>query len=373
MKIGPILGIMSTPRVQSSPIPSNQSESFAEVIKIAEHMGCTAFVFNPCEIDWAKNAVWGYYYNIKTEPDQWERHLFPLPDVIYNRIPNRTLEKREDIKHNLLIIKKRYGPRLFNPCFLDKWKTHAILSSNRQSRSFLPKTSRIINPGVIADMLENYKSVYLKPCGSSLGNDIFKVIKRDGQFNYIHQTLNQTTQKGQVPDCTAIVSKLPADMDEYLVQQDVQLARYHGRPFDLRVLVQKNQCGLWRRTGVAARIAGEGSITTHVFYGGSRSNAQDVILTAAKNYNFSLVDVKKQLSKLQSIVPEAIEKGYGESFGELEMDVGINHKGKVWFLEANSKPFRFDEPLIRSKSLVRLIHYVRYLENKWEYSERQSG
>lgn len=373
MKVGPILGILSTPRLHSSPINSNQSESFAEIIKVAKGMNCMAFVFNPCEIDWDKKAVWGYYYNDRTKPAQWERQLFPLPNVIYNRIPNRTLENREDIKDNLSMLKKKYGARFFNPCFLDKWKTHAILNSNRHSRAFLPKTNRLNSPIVIAEMLERFRSVYLKPCANSLGNDIFRVSKKEGKFHFIHQTLNQTTREGLVPNCAAVASELPANINEYLVQQDIRLARFKGRAFDLRVLVQKNKKGIWSKTGVAARIAGEKSITTHVFYGGYRSAAESVISAAAKKYRFSYADVKNQLNKMQTLIPEVIENAYSEPFGEIEMDVGVDSKGKVWFLEANSKPFRFDEPLIRAKSLVRLIHYVRYLDSRCKRSEHQIG
>ncbi len=365
MEIGPILGILSIPRAGTSPFGEGQNESFSEILAVAERMNCIAFVFSPFEISWEKNAVWGYRYNWKIQPHEWERHLFPLPRVIYNRIPNRTMENRDDIKNMLAMLRQKYGPRFFNPSFLDKWETHKILCNSKQTKKFLPETRKLHHPAIIDEMLIHYGSVYLKPTANSLGNDILKVSKRiSGQYFFIHQSLNQQRRERLVSHYNEIISELPSSEEttEYLVQQAITLAEFEDRPFDLRLLVQKNHRGEWQKTGIAARVAGIGSITTHVFYGGTRFPAEKVLQKAARKYKFSFEKVKTQLKNIALLIPKAIEKAYGRSFGELEMDIGIDIKGNVWFLEANAKPFRFDEKLIRAKSLVRLIHYVRYLD-----------
>lgn len=364
MKVGPILGILAIPRINANLFAVGQNESFPEILAIAEKMDCIAFVFSPFDIDWPKHAVWGYRYN--RQDDQWERHLYPLPTVIYNRIPNRTMENREDIREVLTSLKKLYGPRLFNPCFLDKWKTHIILSSDRKTRGFLPDTRQLENTKVVHDMLRRYGAVYLKPKGNSLGNEMIRVwLTAAGQYHFIHQTLNQERREGVAAGYRQLLDQAPAaeGTGDYLVQQSVPLARCGGRPFDLRLLMQKNRRGQWQKTGLAARVAGRGSITTHVFYGGARYQADRALQEASRTYCFPLQKVREQLKELELTVPAAIETGYRQSFGELEMDVGIDEKGKVWFFEANSKPFRFDEKLIRAKSLVRLMHYVHFLDN----------
>ncbi len=365
MDIGPILGILSIPRPGPNPFVGGQNEAFPEILMVAERMNCIAFVFSPFDLDWSRNAVWGYRYNWKNQPGEWERHLFPLPSVIYNRIPNRTIENRGEIKNILAVIKQKYGPRIFNPFFLDKWDTHLILCNSKDTSRFLPETRRLTHPKVIDQMLNRYNSVYIKPTANSLGNEILKVYRRDqGQYYFIHQSLGQQPREGLAFNCGELVVEWPASEEgtEYLVQQAIPLAEVEGRPFDLRLLVQKNRQGTWHKTGTAARLAGTGRITTHVFYGGTQLPAAPAIREAARHFRFSHRRVYNQLKKLQLKIPQIIEKAYGESFGELEMDVGIDQMGKVWFFEANSKPFRFDEKLIRAKSLVRLIHYVRYLD-----------
>lgn len=372
MEIGPILGILSSPRANGNPFTTGQSEAFAEIMSIAERMNCIAYVFSPFDIDWSRSAVWGYRFSDLNNAGEWERQLFPLPTVIYNRIPNRTLENREDIKNLLESLRQKYGPRFFNPCFLDKWKTHKILCTNKKLLNFLPVTRRLQGPEVMEEMLQRYGSVYLKPSANSLGNDILRVSKnKGGQYSFVYQCLNQEHREGIVARCQDIINILPLNGDnrEYLVQMAIPLAEFNGNPFDLRILMQKNRHGRWQHTGTAARIAGENSITTHVFYGGTRLPANKVIKKAAALYRFSLKKVNTQLKTLEFVVPRLIEQAHGHSFGELEMDLGIDRRGQVWFFEANSKPFRFDEKLIRGKSLVRLIHYVHYLDS----SSRESS
>ncbi|WP_418790444.1 YheC/YheD family protein [Phosphitispora sp. TUW77] len=364
MQIGPLLGILTISRPGTTPFVGGQNESFTEILEVANQMNCVAFVFNPFEIDWSKKAVWGYRFNTKHNPGEWERQVYPLPSIIYNRIPNRTLENREDIILVLNNLRKKYGSRFFNPYFLDKWLTHKILFNDNKTKEFLPETHQLKGPSILSEMVSRHSSVYLKPKASSLGNDIYKInMTKNKMFRFIHQTLTQPPRKGFIRDCRDILRELPQNGSfGYLVQQAVPLARFRNRPFDLRLLVQKDRTGKWRKTGTAARIAGEGSITTHVFYGGTRHPANTVIREAAQNHGFSYKNVKKQLKKIESLFPRTIENAYKQSFGELEMDIGIDEKGKVWFFEANSKPFRFDEKLLRAKSLVRLIHYVRYLD-----------
>lgn len=368
MVVGPTLGILSISRSSTNPFLAGQNESFAEIISIAERMNCTAYVFSPADIDWDRGAVWGYSYHPNNEPDVWERELYPLPNIIYNRIPNRTLEKREETSRVINLLSEKYGSRFFNPYFLDKWETHSILCINRETKGYLPATNSLGNFKDISDMLTRHRSVFLKPTANSLGNEMIKIVREGlNRYHFIHQTLNSQRREGITRTFPELLQELPSitnGANTYLVQQAIELAQCEGRPFDLRLLIQKNRHGQWQKTGMAARIAGEGSITTHVIYGGTRDSARKAINMAAKTHRFSPKLVEKQLNHLISVFPKTIEKAVGQSFGELEMDLGIDQNGMVWFFEANSKPFRFDEKFLRAKSLVRLIHYTKYLNSQ---------
>lgn len=365
MNIGPILGILSLPRNLPNPFSAGQNESFIEIMSVAEKMNCFAYVFSPLDIDWSKKATWGYRYNSKLQPGEWERLLFPLPSIIYNRIPNRTLEKREDINNILTDLRKRYGSRFFNPFFLDKWTLHRILSNHEKTKIFLPETIKLETTENLKSMLRRHKSVYLKPIASSLGHEIMKVINKETHLHFYYQSLNEPFREGKVQNCNELLNLIQApEKPAYLIQQAIHLAEYNDKAFDIRYLVQKNSQGKWQKTGLAARIAGENSITTHVFYGGTRIPAETALQYATAKHNFSMNKITKQLKLIQTLIPQTIEHAFKTAFGELEIDIGIDQKGKLWFLEANSKPFKFDEKMIRAKSLIRLMDYVSYLDKK---------
>ncbi len=64
---------------------------------------------------------------------------------------------------------------------------------------------------------------------------------------------------------------------DYIVPARHSAGYVERRPFDLRVLVQKNSKGQWDITGVGARVAGSSSITTHVPRGGSIEDPEKLL------------------------------------------------------------------------------------------------
>jgi hypothetical protein len=148
-------------------------------------------------------------------------------------------------------------------------------------------------------------------------------------------------------------------IEEYIVQQGISLASFNQRPFDLRVLVQKDQKGEWGLTGIGARVAGKRSITTHVPRGGSIDEPEK-LLTATFGGDTALRTI--QLARLAALaIARQIEKASGHILGEMSMDLGVDSSGQIWFFEANSRPMKFDEPDIRKKSLERIIQYSQFL------------
>lgn len=148
-------------------------------------------------------------------------------------------------------------------------------------------------------------------------------------------------------------------LEEYIAQQGIELAKNHRRPFDLRVLVQKNRKGKWAVSGIGARVAGETSITTHVPRGGSIDDPRKLLIAAFGREMASRVLYRARKASL--CIAKQIEQASGIMLGEMSMDLGVDHRSRIWFFEANSKPMKFDEPHIRKKSLERIIQYSIYL------------
>lgn len=145
----------------------------------------------------------------------------------------------------------------------------------------------------------------------------------------------------------------------YIVQQGIELVSTNRRPYDLRVLVQKNQKGQWDISGVGARVAGSSSITTHVPRGGSIEDPVKLLEASFGPEGSKRILVRAKNTAL--LIARQIERGSGYLLGEMSMDLGIDQQGGVWFFEANSKPMKFDEPHIRKRSLERIFQYSHFL------------
>ncbi|MEX2104260.1 MAG: YheC/YheD family protein, partial [Bacilli bacterium] len=59
-----------------------------------------------------------------------------------------------------------------------------------------------------------------------------------------------------------------ARLQTYIIQQGIVLDRYNNRPVDYRVHLHRNGNNEWAVAAIAAKVAGDGSVTTHVRTGG---------------------------------------------------------------------------------------------------------
>src|SRR5690606_25006749 len=61
----------------------------------------------------------------------------------------------------------------------------------------------------------------------------------------------------------------PRRFEKYLVQQGIRLIKYNNRPVDFRIHLHKDSRGNWQVVAIGSKMAGPGSVTTHVRTGGS--------------------------------------------------------------------------------------------------------
>jgi len=289
----------------------------------------------------------------------------PLPDIIYNRIPNREIERTRKVRRKLAACQSDSRITMFNPYFFNKWQLFKWLKASSTTKVFLPKTQRLSSAKVLEKMLNDHHFLYLKPESGKAGKGIMTVsYKPNSSLPY---RLNiQEKQSSITYNCVnfkKLWARISEEMDNnpYIVQQGITLATYRSHKFDLRALIQKNSNGEWELTGLGARVAGGTSITTHVPRGG-RIDDPIKLLSYAFSSKESHTIVEKA-SKAAVTIATQIEKQSKYRLGEMSMDIGVDKKGDIWFFEANSKPMKFDEPHIRQKSLQRIFQYSHYLIN----------
>lgn len=354
----PIIGILA---IEGEKGFRGNQKNFRDLIQEGRSRGIQVYVFTPSKVNWAANTIEGFYYDAGKK--RWDTSRFQLPDVIYNRIPYRENEAKPEVQKFLQTMLSHPEISMFNPSFFDKGKLFESLNRVPQVQPYLPETKPLRQIGDLHELLAKYPFVYLKPVAGKAGMGILRVERRpDGTFTQYAQAESGSKQfhYQQLADCwQALQPQLR--QQSYLVQQGITINSIHGRPFDLRVLVQKNGDGKWEISGVGARIAGQNSITTHVPRGGAIGRPEKLL---QRLFGESSTEVLNRVKKAALLLAQSIEQQNPHSLGEMSMDFGVDKEGRAWFFEANAKPMKFDEPHIRKKSLSRIIDYSLYLFNK---------
>ncbi|CAM3448814.1 YheC/YheD family protein [Marinicrinis lubricantis] len=359
----PLLGIVTTPA--SKRIFRGNLQNFEEIIRTGNRMGYSAYVITIDKLRLDQEKIQAYSYILKRKT--WKTVKIPLPYVLYNRVPYRKHEEMTHVRSKLDECLKQPHTKMYNPSFFYKSSLMDWLLASKLTKPYVPQTVRYNEKMDLRKYVSKHGTIYLKPEKGKAGSGIMRLQKASSNKGYLlHIQEKKQTQFYKLSSWSQVKDTLNEYIKEkaYIVQQGIELAKYKSRPFDLRVLVQKNGKGLWTVTGIGARIAGEASITTHVPRGGSIGKPIQLLQAS-----FGKAATKKILIKVKKtsvFIAKQIEKASGHRLGEMSMDLGIDRNENLWFFEANSKPMKFDEKEIRNKSLEQLFQYSSYLARKIE-------
>ncbi|MGK0700764.1 YheC/YheD family protein [Priestia flexa] len=179
--IGPLIGVLSAGFTGSLLRPiGKRSLLFAKLLSTASMTGGIPFLFGIHHIKWDSGTILGYFYT----SSGWEQREVPLPNVIYNRLPNRKTESLDAFKMIKEKLADEYQIPLFNPNFFNKWTVHTLLQKDEAVKGFLPYTIDAPSLDQLSRMVENYGSIYLKPKNGSLGRGIYTLSYCSGQNVY---------------------------------------------------------------------------------------------------------------------------------------------------------------------------------------------
>ncbi|MDR6226656.1 YheC/YheD family endospore coat-associated protein [Desmospora profundinema] len=355
-RAGPFLAILTS--ADKGSFRGNR-DNFRDIIQAGRRLGVSVYVLTPEGIRGKGQLVKGFLLDSRRGTIRWVHATLPMPDVVYNRIPSRWAEQKTAEQNALRFFSQHPHIHLFNPGFFDKWTLYTYLERSPKLRALLPDTAAWGNPEDFRRLASRHDTLFLKPTDGKAGKGMIRIRKRGNRYEVIHQHTNPPAiyTCASWRDLSQRVNSLVRSK-KYVVQQGVALARYQGRPFDLRLLVQKDQQGEWACTGIGIRVAGSRAISTHVPMGGTIANA-DVVLKEVSGEQAD--ELKEQIQMTGLTIARHIEAEEGKNLGEMSMDLGLDEKGKLWFFEANAKPMKFDEPDIRRRSLEAIIRYAVYV------------
>lgn len=343
LHIGPIIGIFCTSIPYKQDYDPNSIQ--AELIflsKITRTFPACIYIFTAQSINWGNRSVRGYQYKQIT-PDKgiWTSSIFPLPDVVYDRIASRLSESKPSIKSTKKMLRSFENLYYFNPSFLNKWKVHELLSLNYDLVKYLPETM-ILNKENLDIMLSKYGVLYIKPENGSLGKGIIKLNKQGEKLKYI--MYGQRINRGIADNSEEFLKRSYKFRNNrpYIVQQGLDLQRYKGAPFDIRIIFQKNFEGKWKISKKFVRVAAHGRSIANLSSGGSAETSKKILRKVVQRKN-EIEKINTSILELCTLAAETLEKNSRECFGELGLDLGIDKNLQIWLIEINSKPRKTTE------------------------------
>jgi glutathione synthase/RimK-type ligase-like ATP-grasp enzyme len=213
-----------------------------------------------------------------------------------------------------------------------------FLTRHQEMNDYIPETRKASDQS-IRDMLEHHRMVYVKPNVGTGGHGIVKAELDHShdrpryQFTYKSKTERFSTYEDFYKSLRKIIGRRT-----YIVQKGVRMLKYKKRPFDIRVMVQKNESGAWEHTGTIGRLAHPNRIVTNYHSGGTPLPLRKLLRRRLSSKELRMLE--KQLASLSLQVASLMQDGYPK-VKELGVDVGLDKERTPWIFEVNTRPDPF--------------------------------
>ncbi|OOR06662.1 hypothetical protein BW897_30735 [Bacillus cereus] len=242
----------------------------------------------------------------------------------------------------------------------NKQRMYSFLQTDEYVSSLFPETMQLNETQDLWLLLDKYRHVVLKPISGSLGTGIIKLLIDSNdqcEMQYGNQTLKDLNKKQLLAHVQKKMKPKP-----YLVQEYIQLAKIENCPFDVRVIVQQKSTEFtYIVTGIYAKVAQEGYFTTNLAKKGKVLTLQQAIDRSHLNKVTTIDELVKNIDHAALQIAQKL--------GEISphhriwgLDVGIDHHGKIWIIEANSNPGMKGFKKLENKSMYKMIQAYKKIK-----------
>jgi glutathione synthase/RimK-type ligase-like ATP-grasp enzyme len=233
-----------------------------------------------------------------------------------------------------------------------KWAKTMAVEADQSLRKYVPITKRM-TAETLLQMLQEYRMVYIKPDIGMFGNGVIRVewAEDAAKKPYSYQSGVKLRSFDSFDEMFASICKVTKKR-YYLAQKGIQLLKYKGNRFDLRVMVQQTPLHKWETTGIIGRVAHPQKIVTNFHSGGKLMPVENLL---AKYLPVS--EQKQYVSKLRELgvqVAKAINARY-KGVKEIGIDVALDKDLHPWILEVNTCPDPFIFSRLKDKRIFAKI------------------
>lgn len=335
--LGPVIGMFVRPRLIERMKEGFIPNSIDLFSKANQEVKTFLYFFSINQIDWTSQKINGYVY-VPLE-NEWKSYDLPFPSIIHDQCSGYKKSDKELIENARKQFKEVYRiPFINHQNALGKHDLYQQLYQFPEMREYLPKTVEYRNFIQVMKALNAYSLIFLKAFQGSRGETIMSIKKNNN--NYVAFYYGKGKMKKRIIRSKYALKRMVETFisgKKYVIQQGISLIKYEGHKMDVRVLLQKNQIGIWETSGMFANIAFKDSTITNYYEG--KGVIYKELYPKLKEHTKNVPSFE-EISARAVFFAKYIEKGFGD-FGELGMDIAIDQEGKIWFIEANTMPDRY--------------------------------
>ncbi|MCM3655468.1 YheC/YheD family protein [Metabacillus litoralis] len=327
--IGPFIGILTS-------VTSEQLDklvpTLSSYVKYFDIIGGSIVAFSLEGVNQQKGEITGLIYLSKEK--RWVKRNVSYPSSILSIIETSLTDNWNYYQQTMDHFHKILDNRIFNFPNFNKWTMYQMLKN--KMNIFLPKTKLYTNPSDVLNMLKLYPSIYIKPLNGRLGKFVYKISQNQ---HGIYVDYFRREKKVNLFKSSRTLSKFLEHVlrnEHYLIQQSIDLFTYDNRIIDFRIMMVKNELGIWENIGTFARYGATNSIVSNISAGGKAEYGVKILQTV---FHFSASEAEELLEYLDAIALNALSivEDHGFHCGNIGFDVGIDTSGKVWIIEMNNQ------------------------------------
>jgi hypothetical protein len=214
-------------------------------------------------------------------------------------------------------------------------------------------------------MLAQYRMVYIKPVHGLKGIGIMRAEKKGR--GYVLRIGKSAVSFGSMGALYQSVRRRIRGKS-YLVQKGIRMLLYAGRPFDFRIMVQKNERRNWEVSGIVGRLAPPNRIVTNRSQGGKCLPARRLLRPYMKESRYRLY--LASLYRLSRTIGRQFQRAYPKA-RQLGVDVAVGRDLKPWVLEVNTNPAVTPFIAMGNKRMYRRIVQLKRLNGRRASSRRR--
>ncbi|WP_167357167.1 YheC/YheD family protein [Paenibacillus pectinilyticus] len=305
-------------------IPSRRTgnERLALYNKAAKELDLKLFYMSLEQV--GTNSALGYTYN----KAKYRLERQSIPKVTHNR----QIALSPSLKAKLKLLSK--SSLIFNrQNRYDKFKIYKLIYQNPELREYLPVSMRY-SQARLKDAMNTYSSLFIKPTNNSVGDGIIK-LKKQQSGNWLFYWKKGSPKSLSSQQVVNRVNKY-VGRQHYMIQEAIPLATYHGRPYDLRVSVQRGATGSWQVTGMIGRVAAKGRHVTNVAKGGKPKKVETLFRTSEFEPEAMKTAIRAVALKIMNDL-----SGKLLHVADVGLDLGIDTQGHIKLIEMNGRDQRY--------------------------------